>query len=371
MQKEKMIIVPAALLMTAMLAFPALASEKITDVTIDITAVLTDSDNLEVEADVSDDGCYVDEVTVTNTPSGDWSDSTKPKLKIILGADSDYTFSSGLSKSDVYLGNDDQKVTSVTRSSSKLYVYVTLPEISEIDTEYDDSDDELYVYDLGWDDSYGGVAYWEGTEAAKKYQVRLYRDGSAVGSSYTTTNNYFNFCGSFTKKGSYTFKVRAIRGSHESSWEESAEKDVSSSAASAIYANRTAAAKYYGNGTSTSESQTNNNSPTTAASTAAGAWLKDQNGWWWCNPDKTYPTSTWKLINNVWYYFNQNGYMAENQWVLNNSKWYYCNAGGAIAKNQWVQTNGVWYYCGADGAMLTSQLIGGKYYVDKSGAWVQ
>ncbi len=368
MQKERMIIVPAALLMTAMLAFPALASEKITDVTIDITAVLTDSDNLEVEADVSDDGCYVDEVTVTNTPSGDWSDSTKPKLKIILGADSDYTFSSGLSKSDVYLGNDDQKVTSVTRSSSKLYVYVTLPEISEIDTEYDDSDDELYVYDLGWDDSYGGVAYWEGTEAAKKYQVRLYRDGSAVGSSYTTTNNYFNFCGSFTKKGSYTFKVRAIRGSHESSWEESDEKDVSSNAASAIYANRTAAAKYYGNGTSTSESQTNNNSSTNGAS---GAWLKDQNGWWWCNPDKTYPVSTWKQVNNVWYYFNQNGYMAENQWVLNNSKWYYCNAGGAIAKNQWVQTNGVWYYCGADGAMLTSQLIGGKYYVDKSGAWVQ
>ncbi len=63
--------------------------------------------------------------------------------------------------------------------------------------------------------------------------------------------------------------------------------------------------------------------------------------------------------------------MEENQWVLNNSKWYYCNTGGAIAKNQWVQTNGVWYYCGADGAMLTSQLIGGKYYVDKSGAWVQ
>ena len=148
MKKEKMIFVPAAFLMTAMLAFPAMASEKIEEVTIDINAVLTASDNLEVEAEVSDDGCYVDEVSVTNEPSGDWDDDTKPKVKITIGADSDYTFSTGLSKSDVYLGNDENRVTSVTRSSSKLYVYVTLQEISEIDTEYDDEDYELDAYDL-------------------------------------------------------------------------------------------------------------------------------------------------------------------------------------------------------------------------------
>ena len=45
---------------------------------------------------MSDDGCYVDEVTVTNTPSGDWNDSTKPKVKVTLGAESGYTFSTGL-----------------------------------------------------------------------------------------------------------------------------------------------------------------------------------------------------------------------------------------------------------------------------------
>ena len=166
MKKERMIFVPAAFLMTAMLAFPAMASEKIEEVTIDINAVLTDSDNLEVEADVSDDGCYVDEISITNEPSGDWNDDTKPKVKITIGAESDYAFSSGLGKSDVYLGNDEQKVTSVTRSTSKLYVYVTLQQISDIDSEYDDEDYDLDVYDLSWDDSYGGVAYWEGTEYA-------------------------------------------------------------------------------------------------------------------------------------------------------------------------------------------------------------
>ena len=242
MKKEKIVAIPAALLMTALLAFPAMASEKIEEVTIDINAVLTDSDNLEVEADVSDDGCYVDEISITNEPNGDWNDDTKPKVKITIGAESDYAFSSGLSKSDVYLGNDEQKVTSVTRSTSKLYVYVTLQQISDIDSEYDDEDYDLDVYDLSWDDSYGGVAYWEGTEYAKKYQVRLYRDGDSVGSAYTTTNNYYNFCGSFTKEGSYTFKVKAIRGSDESSWKESEPKDVDRGGAAAIYANRNAAA---------------------------------------------------------------------------------------------------------------------------------
>ena len=256
MKKEKIVAIPAALLMTALLAFPAMASEKIEEVTIDINAVLTDSDNLEVEADVSDDGCYVDEISITNEPNGDWNDDTKPKVKITIGAESGYAFSSGLSKSDVYLGNDEQKVTSVTRSTSKLYVYVTLQQISDIDSEYDDEDYDLDVYDLSWDDSYGGVAYWEGTEYAKKYQVRLYRDGDSVGSAYTTTNNYYNFCGSFTKEGSYTFKVKAIRGSDESSWKESEPKDVDRGGAAAIYANRNAASAYYGNGTSGSGSQT-------------------------------------------------------------------------------------------------------------------
>ena len=366
MKKEKMILVPAAFLMTAMLAFPVMASERIEEVTIDISAVLTDSDNLEVEAEVSDDGCYVDEVTVTNTPSGDWNDSTKPKVKVTLGAESGYTFSTGLGRSDVYLGNDDQTVTSVSRSTSKLSVYVTLPKIEDIDTDYD-SDDDLEVYDLFWDDSYGGVACWEGSDSAKKYQVRLYRDGSAVGSTYTTTNDYYNFCGSFAQSRSYTFKVKAIRGNNETSWQESDSKDVNSSEASAIYANRTAAAKYYGSGSSGSNNQTSSSS----SSTADGAWLRDGNGWWWCNPDKTYPVANWKLINNVWYYFNQSGYMTENQWVMNNNRWYYCGVSGALVKSQWVQTNGAWYYCGADGAMLTSQMIGGQYYVDKNGVWVQ
>ena len=120
MKKEKIVAIPAALLMTALLAFPAMASEKIEEVTIDINAVLTDSDNLEVEADVSDDGCYVDEISITNEPNGDWNDDTKPKVKITIGAESDYAFSSGLSNFDVLLVTDVTFFSSFPRYTSNL-----------------------------------------------------------------------------------------------------------------------------------------------------------------------------------------------------------------------------------------------------------
>ncbi len=139
MKKERMILVPAAILMTAMLAFPAMASEKIEEVTIDINAVLTDSDNLEVEADVSDDGCYVDEVTVTNTAERRLERQHEAEGKSYdRRGERIYVSPPDSVRSDVYLGNDDQTVTSVTRSTSKLYVYVTLPKIEDIDTDYDD-----------------------------------------------------------------------------------------------------------------------------------------------------------------------------------------------------------------------------------------
>ena len=95
--------------------------------------------------------------------------------------------------------------------------------------------------------------------------------------------------------------------------------------------------------------------PICGAKTAAdagvteGAWLKDDIGYWWCNPNKTYPAATWKLINGTWYYFNQAGYRLENQWQLTDGKWYYCGANGAMLANAMTPDN---YYVGADGAWV-------------------
>ena len=87
------------------------------------------------------------------------------------------------------------------------------------------------VTELNWDD-YDGTASWEEPEDAKRYEVRLYRDGSSISSAISTTDTSYNFASYFTRSGDYTFKVRAIyNSSNKGDWEESDELSVSSSEA--------------------------------------------------------------------------------------------------------------------------------------------
>lgn len=105
--------------------------------------------SIESEIEVGD----IDDVVITNEPSDEWDDGDKPKLKITLYADDDYYFASGFSKSSVSLSGSDGTVTSVSRSSSDtLIVYVTLDALDD-----DDSDHDLDVSGLEWDESDGTV----------------------------------------------------------------------------------------------------------------------------------------------------------------------------------------------------------------------
>ena len=75
-------------------------------------------------------------------------------------------------------------------------------------------------------------------EDAKKYEVRLYRNGSSVTSVKTTSNTDYNFSDEFTRSGDYYFRVRAVRNSsNKGTWEESEELSVTSSEAREIREN--------------------------------------------------------------------------------------------------------------------------------------
>lgn len=334
---KKLNVALMAMTMAAALAFPACAAEydTIEEVTLEIESNIyagTTGSNVEVTSDT--DGCYVDSVTVTNEPDSDeeWEEDDKPKLSIVLYVDDEdeYRFVSGIEEEDVTIDGADGEVTSVTRGSSgrKLTVKVTLDEIDYEDDE--DYDEDLEIYDLWWEES-TGEANWEENDDAKRYEVRLYRDGSSVTSVLKTTDNDYDFSEYFTKKGDYTFKVRAVRSSSVyGDWYESDELSVDADEAEDI--------------------RTSGGSGSYGISAAEGAWLQDSVGWWWCNPDKTYPTSMWKYIGGCWYYFDSVGY---------------------CVMNQWVQTNGIWYYCGSTGAMLSNCWTPDGYWVNSDGAWVQ
>ena len=290
----------------------------------EIEAGDTDSD---VTVSTSSSEFDIDDVVITNEPSDEWDDGDKPKLKITLYADDDYYFASGFSKSSVSLSGSDGTVTSVSRSSSDtLIVYVTLDALDD-----DDSDHDLDVSGLEWDES-DGTASWEESDDAKKYEVRLYRGSSAVTSVLTTTSTSYDFSGYITKSGYYTFKVRGVYNtSNKGSWEESDSWYVSSSEAQEI--------------SSSSKSTPSNNT----ASSGTGAWLKDDAGWWYCNADRSYTTNGWQYIDNLWYYFDENGYM----------------------KTGWILYKDAWYYCGESGAMLVNATTLDGYYVNGDGVWVQ
>lgn len=268
----------------------------------------------------------VNDAEVTNEPSREWRDGEKPKLKVTLEAEDDYYFASGFSKSSVSLSGSDGTVTSVSRSSSTLIVYITLDALEDVEGDYD-----LAVNNLEWDEG-DGTASWDENDDANKYEVRLYRGSTAVTSVLTTTYISYDFSSYITTSGNYSFKVRGVyNSSNKGSWEESDTWYVSSDEAEEI----------------SSSSSGSGSGP--GSTTGTGAWLKDSTGWWYCNADKSYTVSNWQYIDDYWYYFNQSGYMVTG----------------------WVKWNSKWYYCGDDGGMLTNTTTPDGYDVGSDGAWAQ
>lgn len=99
-------------------------------------------------------------------------------------------------------------------------------------------------------------------------------------------------------------------------------------------------------------------------------------GWHKMNDNNYYYDRTgrkvteWRIIDNSWYYFYYSGIMAADKWVWSDDKCYYLSETGQMLVNQWVLSGGKYYYLAEDGHMLTDTWIG-KWYVDKTGAWVE
>ena len=211
-------------------------------------------------------------------------------------------------------------------NSSTLIVYITLDSLDGSGSGYD-----LDVHGLEWDES-DGMASWEDSTDARKYEVRLYRNENSATSVLTTSDTSYDFSGYITRSGDYMFKVRAVyNSSDKGSWEESDSWYVSSDEADEI-----------SNGRRT-------HSSSSSSSSYKGAWLRDTVGWWYCNADKSYTVNNWQYIDDRWYFFNAAGYMVTG----------------------WIDWNGRWYYCGDDGAMYYDTTTPDGYYVGDDGAWVQ
>ena len=61
---------------------------------------------------------------------------------------------------------------------------------------------------------------------------------------------------------------------------------------------------------------------------------------------------------------------AADKWIWSDDKCFYLSETGQMLVNQWVLSGEKYYYLAEDGHMLTDTWIG-KWYVDKTGAWVE
>lgn len=289
----------------------------------------------------------VENVEVTNEPSDEWKAGDKPKIKVTLEAADEYYFAAGFTRSDVNLIGNDGTVTSVSRTSSRMTVSITLEALEG--SEYD-----LEVDGLEWDAA-NGTAYWNENEEAKKYEVRLYRGSTALTSVLTTASTSRSFAAYITKGGTYTFQVRGVYNSYnKGSWTESEPLHVTSAEAAQIsvesgLSDRTDN-EAAGNGTSDSKTSGNNTSGSAGPGDAItnGTWLEDGTGWWYCNADQSYTVNDWQYINGFWYFFNESGYMMTG-WIDWNSKWYYCDESGAMLADTTTPDG---YAVGSDGAWV-------------------
>ncbi|WP_194610725.1 hypothetical protein [Clostridium vitabionis] len=320
------------------------STNLINSVTIDIDSSISSGDagsdahdSLKITSD--DDEYSVSSFKVTNAPSGEWKDSSKPKIEITLKAKSKYTFyddGEKVSKDDVTVDGVSGNVTAVTitsRSKNKCVVKFTMDALDDQDDSDDDGDYDLDVDNLEWNET-TGRASWDGADDANKYEVKLYRGGSLL-TSVTTTSTDYSFASYFTSSGRYQFRVRAVKNSsNKGSWESSDYFTATTSEASKIK-----------NNYSSSSNSSSSNGPSSASTT--GAWLKDSVGWWYCNADKSYTVNNWQYINSKWYFFNESGYMYTG----------------------WKLWNGKWYYLGSDGDMWVSRRTPDGYYVDANGVW--
>ena len=388
---NKIMALMLAMAMSASVHVTALAAtyEYIDDVSLDIIHdIEIGGYNCDVDASISDGRFEVESVMVTNEPEEAWDDGDKPKVSVVLWVtdEEEYRFKSGIGKSDILIGSDDGKITSVTRGSSgkKLTVKIELPKLEREAGFYESA---LVVEDIDFD-SGNGIGYWEENEYADRYEVKLYRNDSYIAGVFKTNGLDYDFSKYFERKGTYYFQVRGVRDKSNSTtdykgeWRDSEEIVVDSEEAKAI--------RIYGgyqegsntSSTGTSSSKPNNgpgtntgsaNSPTGNTDLSSGGWIQNAYGWWWCNPDRTYPANTWKEINGAWYYFDANGYCLMNSWIKSQDSglWYYCGSTGAMVTNVWVISNNTYYYCGPDGAMWTSRRTPDGYYVDSNGAWIQ
>lgn len=343
------------------------AKSVITSVSLKVKANIEGGENLKnYSIDTSEDlasgetGCSVTSSGTTYTvSSAEWVGSgsiyvgSKPQIRVYLTPNDpdDRYFKGSYSSSNVKI-NGGTYVSAKKNSSDELVVTL---KVNEVKGTYESPDDAY------WQDNTLGRAKWKAAEhSSDTYDIYLYRGGSVVHKVEKYKGTTYNFYPWMTKKGTYTFKVRTVSSSTNSSsssrsdWTESDE----------IYISEEDVSDGSGQGSS-------------SGNTGTVGWILSGSTWYYRYPDGNYQKNTWLNISDKWYLFDSSGAMLTG-WQTKDGYTYFMDSSGAM-QSGWVKSGEVWYYLnqtqgGPFGSLCKNvwiQYSNNTYFVDSTGAMVQ
>lgn len=268
----------------------------------------------EIEIKTPSSGQYTyDYYEVLNTGS-EWDETMVPEIKITLTAKEGYYFALR-KKSQVTIKGATYVTAAKQNSSENLLITVKLPSLAE-------SIGEMGEVTL----TEGGYVYWDPVQGAGSYEMRIYRNGSAMNvTELVTSETMNNIQDKIRRAGDYSVKVRArnqVKQEKKTEWSESN-----------IISLNAEQAKNIKDGKMPEKPIT-------------GEWRKTDDKWWYAYEDGTYPSDGWRQIDGKWYFFDTEGYM----------------------QTGWIEWEGKEYYCDQNtGAMLTNTVTPDGYYLDGNG----
>lgn len=231
----------------------------------------------------------------------EWVEDDVPEISIYLNADEGYCFS--LTKaSSVKLKGAAYVKASLQNNKETLRIQVKFRPMSEM---------------VGRETTVvlteGGFASWEEIQGAGSYELRLYRNGTGIGSVYQSTEDiFYDYTFQMRKPGTYQVKVRAINkqnADNKGKWMESEPLTVSADMADAI------------------------RSGTAPGLPTKGKWRAEGQKWWYQHEDGTYTQNNWEVIDKKWYFFDEDGYMATGWIQWKGEKYYMDDKTGAMLQN--------------------------------------
>lgn len=290
--------------LAGMMTMPVLAAsrKKISSINVSVESEIlpeTKYGEETIEVSVRGGRCSFDYYDIENI-GFEWVETDVPEISIYLRADEGYYFS--LTKaSAVKLSGATYVKATKQDSSETLKLTVQLPSLAENIGEQT----EVTLSDSGY-------AMWDDVQGAGSYELRLYRNGTAIGvTAMTTKDTYYNFQDKMDRPGSYSVKVRPVNKVNQErkgDWKESPVISISAEQAELI---RTGQA---------------------GGMPVRGQWQQDDKGWWYQHSDGSYTKNNWEEIKGQWYFFDENGYM-KTGWVDWEGSRYYCDGSGAMLRN--------------------------------------